>query len=151
MHKQQKQSGFSLVELMVVVAIIGILSALAIPRFKVFQAKARQAEAKSNLSHIFTLEQSYHGDYDTYVKMDPIGNTVCLDKPNDIGFHLDPCEKARYTYEVKSVDSIAFTATATSGGEKQNEVMPGCAPDEWQINQNKELKANNDVTRTCTK
>jgi type IV pilus assembly protein PilA len=40
----KKDDGFSLVELMIVVAIIGILAGLAVPKFNLFQAKARQAE-----------------------------------------------------------------------------------------------------------
>jgi type IV pilus assembly protein PilA len=63
------QEGFSLVELMIVVGIIGILSALAIPKLTVFMAKARQAEAKSSLAAMTTLQRSYaienNGTYPT--------------------------------------------------------------------------------------
>ena len=153
MKYKNKEKGFSLVELMVVVAIIGILSALAIPRFKVFQAKARQAEAKSNLSHIFTLEQSYQADEDTYVEMAKIGNTHCSGQENQLGFQVEPCKKARYTYEVpaSTVTASKFTAQAQSGIGDDNKVMPGCGVDEWQIDQDKTLKAINlhDVTRSC--
>ena len=73
-----KQSGFSLVELMVVVAIIGVLASLAVPRFKTFQAKARQAEAKTNLAHLYTLQQSFHADYDTYAGSSRQRNQIVL-------------------------------------------------------------------------
>jgi len=48
------KKGFTLIELMIVVAIIGILAAIAIPNFLKFQAKSKQSEAKSNLGAIFT-------------------------------------------------------------------------------------------------
>src|SRR5689334_15322947 len=55
--------GFSLIEVMIVVAIIGILASVAIPSFQRFAAKAKQAEAKSNLSHLFSAQQTFVGEW----------------------------------------------------------------------------------------
>src|SRR5450432_1536608 len=60
------KQGFTLIELMIVVAIIGILAAIAIPNFLKFQARAKQSEAKTNLKGIFTAEKSWYGEHDTY-------------------------------------------------------------------------------------
>lgn len=58
--------GFTLVELMVVVAIIGILSAIAIPNFKTYQARAKTSEAKIQLASIYQAELAIQSDYDSF-------------------------------------------------------------------------------------
>ena len=62
----KSNSGFTLVELMVVVAIIGILSAIAVPNFKKYQAKSKQSEAKIQLAAVYSAEVGTSADWDTY-------------------------------------------------------------------------------------
>jgi prepilin-type N-terminal cleavage/methylation domain-containing protein len=123
-----KAAGFSLVELMIVVAIIGILAALAVPRFQNFQAKAKQAEAKSNLSHMYTLEQSYFGDFDTF------DNNIV-----DIGFTATG--HVRYGYTVGGATTAAFLANASSIGGGAIILNSCAAADQWTMDQNKVLMA----------
>lgn len=59
-------SGFTLVELMIVVAIIGILAAIAIPNYQKFQAKARQSEAKLALSGVYLAEKTFYAETEGY-------------------------------------------------------------------------------------
>ena len=63
----RKQGGFTLIELMIVVAIIGILAAIAIPNFLQYQMKSRQSEAKTNLQAIKTSEISFQAERGCYI------------------------------------------------------------------------------------
>jgi len=63
---KNNKSGFSLVELMVVVAIIGILATIAVPNFQRFQARAKQTSAKTELSGIYTAQKAFYVEYNTF-------------------------------------------------------------------------------------
>ena len=65
-HMLKNKKGFSLVELMVVVAIIGILASIAVPSLQKYMAKARQAEAKTSLASLYTAEKAFFAEYNTY-------------------------------------------------------------------------------------
>lgn len=72
----RKQQGFTLIELMIVVAIIGILAAIAIPNFLRYQAQSRQAEARTNLGGIFVAEVSFFGENSRFSNFSEIGFTL---------------------------------------------------------------------------
>lgn len=103
-----RQKGFTLVELMVVVAIIGLLSAVAIPSFKKYQAKAKVSEAKLQLSALYTAETAFYSDYNIY--------HTCLPM---MGF--DPGPEAANRYFVvgfganATINAVAHAAAVTSG------------------------------------
>ncbi len=97
----QKKKGFTLVELMIVVAIIGILAAIAIPNFIRFQARSKQSEAKTNLKAVFTGQKSRFGERDRYSNL--IG---------EIGFA--PERGNRYWYDLGLDDGSAVCGAANS-------------------------------------
>jgi type IV pilus assembly protein PilA len=70
------EKGFTLIELMIVVAIIGILAAIAIPNFLQYQSRSRQAEARTNLGGIFVAETSYLADNGRYGSFQETGFTL---------------------------------------------------------------------------
>jgi type IV pilus assembly protein PilA len=64
---RKSNKGFTLIELMIVVAIIGILAAIAIPNFLRFQLKSKSSEGKVNIAAIRTAQESYNAEFGTYV------------------------------------------------------------------------------------
>ncbi len=61
-----KYKGFSLIELMVVVAIMAFLAMIAVPNFNRFLAKAKRAEAYMNLNSMYAAEKAHFAEHDTY-------------------------------------------------------------------------------------
>ena len=61
-HQKRGQKGFTLIELMIVIAIIGILAAIAIPQFTQYKAKSYNAAAKADLKNAYTAAQAYFAD-----------------------------------------------------------------------------------------
>ncbi|UCG63272.1 MAG: prepilin-type N-terminal cleavage/methylation domain-containing protein [Candidatus Zixiibacteriota bacterium] len=107
MHNRK---GFTLIELMIVVVIIGILAALAIPRFMQATTKSKQSEAKQLLKRIYTMQRAYRQEYNTYGDNGVIIPAFTGGRFQQIGVEVQ--STARYQYAmVAAID--AFTCTAT--------------------------------------
>jgi prepilin-type N-terminal cleavage/methylation domain-containing protein len=63
MRKIRNRKGFTLIELMIVVVIIGILAAIAIPKFNQASARAKEKEADGILKQIYTLQMTYTANH----------------------------------------------------------------------------------------
>lgn len=95
---KRNDSGFTLIELMITIAIIGILAAIAFSSFTSYDCLAKQSEARSNLGAIATSEDAYFCEYDIYGTLASIGFAVK--------------GEARYGYSVQVNGLSTFLATA---------------------------------------
>lgn len=119
---KKNMKGFTLIELMIVVAIIGVLAAIAIPNFMNYQCKAKQTEAKRNLGTIKTQQYAYRAEWDTYGSL------------SNIGFSIDT--DARYSYSMSNnTSSFTATAAATVNGKG----------DSWSLNETGDLVINSNA------
>ncbi len=74
--KHQNQKGFTLIELMVVIAIIGILAAIAIPQFAAYRDRSYGAELEKFANTYANAQEAYFVDEDTYTAIDLTGNNT---------------------------------------------------------------------------
>jgi type IV pilus assembly protein PilA len=68
MCMKRDEKGFTLIELMIVIAIIGILAAIAIPQFNAYRARSYNASANSDLRNMITAQEGYFVDNNTYAQ-----------------------------------------------------------------------------------
>jgi prepilin-type N-terminal cleavage/methylation domain-containing protein len=78
-RRARRQLGMSLIEMMVVIAIIGLLASVAVPTFRNFVYKARRVEGMMGLRQLFQLQTSFYSDKGYY-----------SDSFSDLGFSIDP-------------------------------------------------------------
>lgn len=81
--KRTGTRGFTLVELMIVVGIIGVLASVAIPSFRNYQLSSKRAEAFANLSSLATAQKAYYAEYNQFVAVaaEPLLTTGLLANP----------------------------------------------------------------------
>ena len=116
---------FTLTELLVVLAIIGILVLLALPNLMPLISKARSSEAKQNLAYLHSLQKAYY-----------LENSKYSAELNVIGFELEDAESAQYTYEIVSAGNTGYKARATAKTDFDNDGTINV----WEIDQQKNLK-----------
>lgn len=119
--------GFSLIELMVVVAIIAVLATFAYPQYVLFQVRAARAEMYTITNAIYTAGHSYHAENEIFytgsnvnmgIGLRPdgfqyglVGNSVSgpsihCSSQNDLGFSTSNCEKLRYYYQYMATGGL---------------------------------------------
>lgn len=135
---KSRQSGFNLVELMVVVGIIGILSAVAVPRFATFKARAQQTEAKSTLNGLFMAMSAYESNYGQFYGK-PAAGVLTAAQEKDIGYSMVGQKK---NYQVDMITNGAAgtpSATAWSAIARSTGLLTNGFYDSHRINTNKWL------------
>lgn len=123
------EDGFTLTELLVVIVIIGILAALAIPRFLNVTTSAKMTEAKLMLKQLYNLERAYYLENDAY-----------SEDLQALGFEQEKLKSeggsARYRLVIASATTTEFLATATAVVDFDNDG----AFNVWSINHAGELR-----------
>jgi type II secretory pathway pseudopilin PulG len=110
---------------MIVVVIIGLLAALAIPRFMSVSTKNKQAEAKLILKQIYINQRAYRQAGSSYYL--PAGPASAANPNGFQDLTIEIMNSSLYTYTIVG-DAMSFVATATS-----NNLDDDAAPDIWQI------------------
>jgi len=98
----KKNQGFTLIELMIAIVVIGILATIALPAYQDYMMKARRADAKSALLEIQLNQEKWRANNTTYGTLANLG----ISSTSDDGF---------YRLSV-SVSVAGYTATATKQG-----------------------------------
>jgi type IV pilus assembly protein PilA len=99
----RREKGFTIIELTLVIAIIGILAAIAIPKYMNYQCRAKQVEGRQGLGTLAKFQEVYHSLNDTY--------SLSQDA---IGFSMKGFTVIYYDYAITDADEKTFKAEAVA-------------------------------------
>ena len=101
LNKMKDQKGFTLIELMIVIAIIGILAAIAIPQFNAYRKRSYNSSAIADLRNAATAQEAYFVDESTYCHSTGtlIGPTYGLYLSDKVVFSISSANASTYVME----------------------------------------------------
>ena len=111
---QLKSRGMTLIELVIVISIIGLLAAIAVPSYRQYVLRANRAEAKSAMLNIAAAQEKFYLQNNTYATDAQLSTAA----PGGLGIPATT-DKGYYTLSIANgADAAGFSATATATGSQ---------------------------------
>jgi type IV pilus assembly protein PilE len=126
---KRKASGFTLVELMIVVAIVGILAAIAYPAYTDSARKGRRAQAITDLYSIQLAQEKWRANNSTYGTLANVWGTVTTSPATGTAYY-------NLAISGNTATAYTLTATATTAGGQNNDKAGGVSCTPLTLNQN---------------